>query len=206
MARSKSPSPWMRRHLNDPYVKEAARQGYRSRAAFKLLELDRRERLLRPGLAVIDLGAAPGGWTQIAAEKVGPKGIVVAVDLVEVPSLRGVVHICGDVRGPAVRTAVDKALGSRRADLVLSDMAPNLTGVKPVDEARSQELVELAVASAQCWLKPDGVLLVKLFHGSGLDAVIRRMKQVFLEVGIRKPPASRAASSEVYALCRRLAP
>ena len=196
----------MRRHVNDPYVKEASRQGYRSRAAFKLLELDRRERLLRPGLAVVDLGAAPGGWAQIAAAKVGPSGILVAVDVLEVPPLQGVVHIRGDVRESAVRAAVEAALASRKVDLVLSDMAPNLTGVKPVDEARSQELVELAVACAQRWLKPDGVLLVKLFHGSGLDAVIRHMKQVFAEVGIRKPPASRAASSEVYALCRGLTP
>jgi 23S rRNA (uridine2552-2'-O)-methyltransferase len=160
---------------------------------------------LRPGAAVIDLGAAPGGWAQVAAQKVGPKGVVVAVDLLGVAPLQGVACIRGDVREPAVQAAIDAALGSRRADLVLCDMAPNLTGIKPADEARSQELVELAIACAQRWLKPDGVALVKLFHGTGLDAVIRHMKQVFVEVAIRKPPASRAASAEVYALCRGLA-
>jgi 23S rRNA (uridine2552-2'-O)-methyltransferase len=205
MSRSKRRSSWMRRHVSDPYVKEAVRQGYRSRAAFKLIELDQRERLLRRGIAVVDLGAAPGGWAQVAAQKVGSQGLVVAVDLLEVASLPGVTAVRGDVREAPVQAAVEAALAGRRADLVLSDMAPNLTGVKPADEARSQELVELAVDCARRWLKPEGVLLVKLFHGSGLDAVIRHMKEVFAEVGIRKPPASRAASAEVYALCRGLA-
>lgn len=194
----------MRRHLRDPYVKQAASRGYRSRAVFKLLELNERERLIRPGMRIVDLGAAPGGWSQLAAEKVRPGGCVVAVDLQSMVVLPDVTFIRGDVREPAVQSSIEKALGERRADLVLSDMAPNLTGVRPVDEARSQELAEVALAAARRLLKPGGGLLVKVFHGSGLDAVIRQMQGAFAQVGIRKPPASRSDSSEVYVVCRGL--
>jgi 23S rRNA (uridine2552-2'-O)-methyltransferase len=204
MARSKTRSAWMRRHLRDPYVKQAVSRGYRSRAAFKLLELNERERLIRPGMRIVDLGAAPGGWSQLAAEKVRPGGCVVAVDLQSMELLPDVTFIRGDVRAPAVQSSIDEALGERRADLVLSDMAPNLTGVRPVDEARSQELAEVALAVARRLLKPGGGLLVKVFHGSGLDAVIRQMREAFAQVGIRKPPASRSDSSEVYVVCRGL--
>jgi 23S rRNA (uridine2552-2'-O)-methyltransferase len=206
MARKKTTSPWMRRHLRDPYVKQAASRGYRSRAAFKLLELAERDRLLGPGMLVVDLGAAPGGWSQVAAEKVRPTGQVIAVDFQFIDVLPNVTFIQGDVGDAAVQSSLEQALAGRRADLVLSDMAPNLTGVKPVDEARSQQLVAIAVEIARRVLKPGGVLLVKLFHGSGLDAVIRQMKAVFAEVELRKPPASRSESSEVYAVCRRLLP
>ena len=203
MARSKTRSAWMRRHLRDPYVKQAASRGYRSRAAFKLLELNERERLIRPGMRIVDLGAAPGGWSQVAAEKVGPGGCVVAVDLQSMDAPANVTFIHGDVRDPGVQSSIETALGGR-ADLVLSDMAPNLTGVRPVDEARSQELAQIALASARRLLKPGGGLLVKVFHGSGLDAVIRQMKGAFAEAGIRKPPASRSDSSEAYVVCRGL--
>ena len=203
MTRGKSPTPWMRRHLRDPYVKQAVSRGYRSRAAFKLQELDRRERLLRAGLRVLDLGAAPGGWSQVAAEKVRPGGRVVAVDLQAMAPLPGAAILRGDARDPEMQPSIEEALGGR-ADLVLSDMAPNLTGIRPVDEARSQELVEAALASAQRLLKPGGAMLVKAFHGSGLDAVIRQMKEAFAAVGIRKPPASRSDSREVYVVCRGL--
>ena len=206
MARAKTTSPWMRRHLRDPYVKQAASRGLRSRAAFKLQELDQRERLLRPGMRVVDLGAAPGGWSQVAAAKVGAAGRVVAADLQSIEMLANVAFVQGDVREESVRCSIEQALGGQRADLVLSDMAPNLTGVKPVDEARSQELVAIAMDTARRLLKPGGTMLVKLFHGSGLDAVIRQLKGMFAEVGIRKPPASRSESSEVYAVCRRLLP
>jgi 23S rRNA (uridine2552-2'-O)-methyltransferase len=206
MGRAKTTSPWMRRHLRDPYVKQAASRGYRSRAAFKLQELDQRERLMRPGMLIVDLGAAPGGWSQVAAAKVGSAGRVIAVDLQSIDLLPNVTFIQGDVREEAVRSSIEQALGGRRADLVLSDMAPNLTGVKPLDEARSQELVTIAMEAARRVLNPGGTLLVKLFHGSGLDAVIRQLKGMFAEVGIRKPPASRSESSEVYAVCRRLLP
>jgi 23S rRNA (uridine2552-2'-O)-methyltransferase len=205
MARAKTTSPWMRRHLRDPYVKQAASRGYRSRAAFKLQELDKRERLMRPGMLIVDLGAAPGGWSQVAAAKVGATGRVVAVDVQSIEVLPNVSFVQGDVRDEPVRCSIERVLGGR-ADLVLSDMAPNLTGVKPVDEARSQELVGVAMDTARRVLKPGGTMLVKLFHGSGLDAVIRQLKGMFADVGIRKPPASRSESSEVYAVCRRLLP
>lgn len=204
MARTKTRSAWMRRHLRDPYVRQATRSGYRSRAAFKLLELDARERLIRPGMLVVDLGAAPGGWSQVAAEKTAPGGRVVAVDLQSIDFLPQVTCIQGDARDPRVQSSIEHALGGRRADLVLSDMAPNLTGMKPVDEARSQELVEIALELARRMLKPGGTLVVKIFHGSGLDAVIRQLKGAFAGVGIRKPPASRSGSSEAYAVCRGL--
>ena len=206
MARAKTPSPWLRRHLRDPYVKQAAAQGYRSRAAFKLAELDDRDKLIRPGMRVVDLGAAPGGWSQVAAQRVGRGGRVIAMDLQSIDVLPNVTFIQGDVREPGVQSLLEAALEGSPADLVLSDMAPNLTGVKPVDEARSQELVGIAMETARRVLKPGGAMLVKLFHGSGLDAVIRQLKGMFAEVGIRKPPASRSESSEVYAVCRRMLP
>lgn len=194
----------MRRHLRDPYVKQALHSGYRSRAAFKLIEIDRRDRLLRPGLAVVDLGAAPGGWSQVAKERVGSAGRVVAVDAAAMEALPGVVFIRGDAGDLELRRAVRAALGGS-ADLVLSDMAPNLTGVAAADEARSQALVSVALAFAGDMLKPEGCMLVKLFHGSGLDAVIRALRGAFREVAMRKPAASRSRSGEVYVLCRGLA-
>ena len=194
----------MARHVRDPYVKQAARQGYRSRAAFKLIELDARDRLLRPGMRVLDLGAAPGGWSQVAARQVGPTGLVVAADLTPIEPIPGVRFLAGDLREPAIGSRLAEALGGNRADLVLSDMAPNLSGVAAADEARAQELVESAVALSAALLKPEGALLVKMFHGSGLEAVIQRMRVVFKSVEIRKPPASRSRSSEIYAVCRGL--
>jgi 23S rRNA (uridine2552-2'-O)-methyltransferase len=204
MAGSRSSKTWLRRHVRDPYVREAQSRGYRSRAAFKLLELDARDRLLRPGMAVVDLGAAPGGWSQVAAAKVGRTGKVVAVDLLSFGNLPDVTFIRGDAREPEVQSSIVEALGGRRADLVLGDMAPNLTGVRPIDEARSQELALVALESARRLLKPGGTMLVKLFHGSGLDAVIRQLRGAFAAVDIRKPTSSRAESSEVYAVCRSM--
>ncbi len=204
MTHKKPANAWMRRHVRDPYVKQAAQQGYRSRAAFKLLELDQQDRLFRPGMSVIDLGSVPGGWSQVAADRVGPTGRVIAVDLVEMQPVARVAFIRGDVRAAAVQTRILEGLGGNPADLVLSDMAPNLTGVGPVDEARSQELVIAAFTYARIVLKPGGRFLVKLFHGSGLDAVISEMRQAFRIVSLRKPPASRSKSSEVYAVCQGL--
>jgi len=194
----------MRRHVRDPYVKQAARSGYRSRAAYKLIELDQRDRLLRPGAVVVDLGSTPGGWSQVAREKVGTSGKVVALDVLPMQAVAGVTFIQGDAADDTVRLQLTELLGERSVDLVLSDMAPNLTGIASVDEARSQGLVTLAIEFARCVLKPDGGLLVKGFHGSGLDAVIRELKQVFVQVHIRKPAASRRESSEVYVWCRGL--
>ena len=204
MTRRKPDNGWMARHVRDPYVKQAVHQGYRSRAAFKLLELDARDRLLRPGMRVLDLGAAPGGWSQVAAQRVGPTGLVVAVDLAPIAPVTGVRVVAGDLRDPAMRARLEEALEGSPADLVLSDMAPNLSGVAAADEARAQELVDTAIALSAALLKPGGALLVKMFHGSGLEAVIQRMRSVFRSVEMRKPPASRSRSSEVYALCRGL--
>ncbi len=192
----------MRRHVRDPYVKQAVARGYRSRAAFKLIELDRRDRLLRPGMIVLDLGAAPGGWSQIAAERVQPGGRVVAVDVLPLAPMGGVVALQGDIGDAGTRAQIMECLDNSEIDLVLSDMAPNLTGVPSTDEARSQALVLQALELARAVLKPDGCFLVKVFHGRGLDAVIREMKKVFAHVAVRKPAASRSQSSEVYILCR----
>lgn len=204
MTRKTPASPWMRRHLRDPYVKQAARNGYRSRSAYKLIELDDRDRLLRPGMSVIDLGSSPGGWSQVAAERVTSSGRVVAVDVIAMNPVAGVTFILGDIRESGVQAKVREALGGQLADLVLGDMAPNLSGVGSVDEAHSQELAAVSMSCARLMLKRDGRLLVKLFHGSGLDAVIREFRKVFRDVAMRKPPASRSRSSEVYALCRGL--
>ncbi len=204
MTQKKPASAWMRRHVRDPYVKQAAQQGYRSRAAFKLIELDQRDRLLRPGMDVIDLGAAPGGWAQVAAERVGPQGRVTAVDVIAVKPIARVTVIQGDAREADVQARIVTSLGGQLADLVLSDMAPNLTGVGPLDEARSQELVLVALTCSRRLLKPGGRLLVKLFHGSGLDVVMHELRGAFQTVLLRKPPASRSRSSEVYAVCQGL--
>lgn len=202
MSRKKPANQWMRRHVNDPYVKQAVRSGYRSRAAYKLSEIDQRDRLLRPGASVIDLGAAPGGWSQVARERVGPSGRVVALDILPLQPLKGVDFVLGDANDESVQQKIAEIVGDKGVDLVISDMAPNLTGIASADEARSQALISLAIVFARRMLKPDGCLLVKVFHGSGLDAVIRDMKQVFGQVLIRKPAASRSQSSEVYVLCR----
>ena len=206
MTGRKSDKAWIARHVRDPYVQQARRQGYRSRAAFKLIELDERDRLLRPGITALDLGSSPGGWSQVAAQRIGHTGCVVAVDLLGMESVAGVAFVRGDLRDPSVREQLNKVLGGRPVDLVLSDMAPNLSGVAASDEARAQELVEIAVSVSSALLRPEGVALVKLFHGSGLEALIGAMRTVFRSVVIRKPPASRSRSSEVYALCRGLFP
>lgn len=201
MTRKKSDKAWMARHVRDPYVKQAVRAGYRSRAAFKLLELDRRDRLLRASMRVLDFGAAPGGWSQVAAQRVGRTGRVVAVDVVPMEPIAGVQFIQGDLRDPSIKGRLAASLAGP-ADLVLSDMSPNLSGVAASDEARAQELVEVAIALSAALLKPDGALLVKAFHGSGFEAVIQRMRGMFRSVAMRKPSASRSRSSEIYVLCR----
>jgi 23S rRNA (uridine2552-2'-O)-methyltransferase len=204
MTRRKPASQWMRRHVRDPFVKAAVKGGYRSRAAFKLMEIDQRDRLFKPGMVVVDLGAAPGGWSQVAQERVRPGGRVIALDRLSMQPLSGVSFLCGDIADDSTAVALDEALGNGSADLVLSDMAPNLTGVGAVDEARSQALVRAALDFARSRLKPGGALLVKVFHGCGLEAVIQEMKEAFAQVAVRKPAASRSQSSEAYVLCRGL--
>ena len=193
---------WIERHVNDPYVKRARTAGYRSRAAFKLLEIDAKDRLFAPGQTVVDLGAAPGGWSQVAAAKVGPHGRVVAVDMLDLPALPGVVFIRGDCSDVTTLQRVEDALGGAKVDLVLSDMSPNLSGVAVYDQARSVHLAELAVALALAQLRPTGALLVKAFHGAGFPDLLAGMRKRFARVTIRKPSASRDRSAEVYVLAR----
>jgi len=197
---------WMQEHVTDAYVKRARHEGMRSRSAYKLEQIADRDRLFRPGMTVVDLGAAPGGWSQIAARRVGAGGRVIALDVLDMLSLPGVTFVSGDFRDKAVVEALEHALDGRRVDLVLSDMAPNLSGIGTVDQARLLELVELALEFALNHLKPQGNFLVKSFHGSGFDNFSRRMRRHFREVLTRKPEASRSRSSEVYLLGRGLKP
>jgi 23S rRNA (uridine2552-2'-O)-methyltransferase len=194
---TKSSKEWLRRHVTDHYVKKARKQGYRSRAAFKLLELDKKESILRPGQTVIDLGAAPGGWSQVAAERVRPGGRVIAIDLVPIAPISGVTALQGDFRQVAIEP---------RADAVLSDLSPNMSGIPNVDQARWLELAEAAVELGGKALKPDGVFVVKAFHGEAFDALMARLKAVFKKVRVVKPPASRGESAETYVVARGLRP
>lgn len=202
MSRSKSSRRWLKEHFDDAYVQEAKQRGLRSRAALKLLELDERDRLLRPGMTVIDLGAAPGGWAQVAAQKVGDTGRVFALDILPMDPLPGVEVITGDFREEPVLEGLIERLEGRPADLVISDMAPNISGVKAVDQPRAMYLTELAFDCAQRVLAPGGDLLVKAFHGEGFDAFVRELRNAFERVVVRKPRASRARSPEVYLLAR----
>lgn len=201
MSRSKSSKPWLRRHVTDSYVRRAREQGYRSRAAYKLIDIDARERLLRPGSRVIDLGAAPGGWSQVAAERCRPGGSVIAVDLLEIAPISGVSVIKGDLREPVTLQSIRREAGAS-ADVVLSDLSPNLSGIRNVDQARAARLVELAVEFALEVLKPDGALLVKAFHGEAYEEILKMLKERFVKVTARKPPASRGESRETYLVAR----
>jgi 23S rRNA (uridine2552-2'-O)-methyltransferase len=203
MPRSKSSQAWLKRHVNDPYVHRAQAAGYRSRAAFKLLEIDARDKLLARGQVVVDLGAAPGGWSQVAAGKVGPAGRVVAVDVLAMAPLAGVTFIRGDFTTDATLAALTEALAGATVDVVLADMAPNLSGIAATDQARSLALGELAVDFALEHLGPRGTLLMKGFQGAGFPQLLARMRRDFADVASRKPDASRARSSEMYLLARK---
>jgi 23S rRNA (uridine2552-2'-O)-methyltransferase len=202
MARSKSSRRWLKEHFDDPYVREAQAAGYRSRAAFKLLEIQAKDRLLRPGMTVVDLGAAPGGWSQVAAAAVGARGRVLATDLLEMDPLPGVEFIQGDFREQEVLDRLLASLGADKADLVISDMAPNISGMGAVDQPRAMYLAELALELCREVLRPGGDLLVKLFQGEGFDAYMAELRRVFRQVRVRKPKASRARSRELYVLAR----
>ena len=204
MARSKSSKAWLNRHVSDQYVQKAKAQGYRSRAAFKLEQIDAKERLFRPGLRVVDLGAAPGGWSQLAVAKVGPKGAVVAVDLLEIAPMSGVTVLRGDFRDARVRAAVRAGLGGLQADLVISDMLPNVSGIPGVDQANAAALTELAIGYCRAGLKQDGVIVVKVFQGEAFRELLARMKETFLSVATRKPEASRDESREVYMVAKAI--
>jgi 23S rRNA (uridine2552-2'-O)-methyltransferase len=193
---------WMHEHVTDPYVREAARRGYRSRAAFKLLELDERDRLLRPGQTVVDLGAAPGSWLQVLRERVGAKGTIVAIDLLPLEPLAGVTSITADFERDEGLAAVEAALGGRSVDLVLSDMSPNLSGIDVVDQARSIALAELALQFARTHLRASGDFVVKVFQGSGLESFERAVREHFTKTYLRKPRASRDRSREHYVVAK----
>ncbi|MBW8306571.1 MAG: RlmE family RNA methyltransferase [Thiobacillus sp.] len=201
--RTKSGSAWMHEHVTDPYVKKAQQDGYRSRAAYKLLEIDKRDHLLRPGMTVVDLGAAPGSWCQVAGEKMKRQGRVLAIDLLPMAPIPGVDSLEGDFTEPAALAWLEEKLQNGRVDLVLSDMAPNISGVMLSDQARQYELCELALEFSVNWLKPDGAFLVKVFQGVGFEDFRAQMRQAFEQVQIRKPDASRDRSAEVYLLGRR---
>jgi 23S rRNA (uridine2552-2'-O)-methyltransferase len=206
MKRSKTSNPWwLDRHVHDPYVKRAQQEGYRSRAAYKLLGLDEKDHFLKPGMTVVDLGAAPGGWCQVVAKKVGDKGRVIGIDLLEMAPVAGVTLIQGDFSSDEGLKRVESALQGHKVDLVLSDMAPNFSGVASVDQARHYGLAELALEFAVHWLKPEGAFVVKVFQGSGFEDYFRRVKASFRQVAARKPDASRDESRENFLVARGLA-
>jgi 23S rRNA (uridine2552-2'-O)-methyltransferase len=198
MSRSKSSRRWLDRQFSDPYVKRAQEQGLRSRAAYKLLEIQEKDGLIRPGMRVLDLGAAPGGWAQIAARLVGPEGRVYALDVLEMEPIPGVTVLQGDFREDAVLAALRDALGGSLIDLILSDMAPNISGTAAVDQPRAMYLAELALDLAREVLKPGGALVVKVFQGQGFDRYLLDMRNAFAQVLSRKPKASRPESRELY--------
>lgn len=200
----KSSSRWLKRHFSDPYVRQAQAQGLPSRAVFKLEEIQQRDRLLRTGMTVVDLGAAPGGWSRFAASIVGSKGRLIALDLLPMKGMVGVEFIQGDFRDSAIQERLLTTLGERRVDVVLSDMSPNLSGISSVDQPRTLFLAELADEFAQHVLNQGGSLLVKIFQGEGCDTFIEQLRHHFATVTIRKPPASRVESREVYLLARNL--
>ncbi|WP_160152625.1 23S rRNA (uridine(2552)-2'-O)-methyltransferase RlmE [Microbulbifer sp. ALW1] len=202
MGRSKSSHRWLREHFNDHYVKQSQKEGYRSRASYKLQELQEKDRLIKPGMTVVDLGAAPGGWSQVAAELVGHKGRVIASDILEMDALAGVEFLQGDFTEESVFEQLLEILGEERADLVISDMAPNMSGVRAVDQPASMYLVELAVDMARQVLKPGGAFVAKVFQGEGFDELIRDLRSQYQTVVTRKPGASRPRSREVYVVAR----
>jgi 23S rRNA (uridine2552-2'-O)-methyltransferase len=199
-SRSKSSHRWLREHFADPYVKRAQAEGLRSRAAYKLEELIERDRILKKGMTIVDLGAAPGGWSQMVQQVVGGEGRIVALDILPMPSVGGVTFLQGDFREEPVLQALERELGGAEVDLVLSDMAPNMSGVASVDQARAMELAELARDFAQQHLKRGGTFLVKLFQGPGFDEYLKDLRPRYTKITMRKPKASRARSPEVYAL------
>ena len=204
MKRSHSSRQWLRRHVNDPYVQRSKREGYRSRSAYKLTEIDERDKILKPGMTVVDLGAAPGGWSQVAAKRVGSTGKVIAIDLLEMEPVAGVDFVRGDFTTRQGLAEVAGKLGAKAVDVVLSDMAPNMSGIAMSDQARSMELAEAARDFALLHLKRQGALLVKIFQGAGYDEYLKSLRGAFEKVVVRKPAASRDESAEQYLLARGL--
>ena len=204
MKRTRTSNAWLREHVNDTYVQRAKSEGYRSRAAFKLMEIDDRDHLIRAGEVVVDLGATPGGWSQVAAKRMQGKGRVIALDLLEMEPLHGVEFIQGDFREDVVLNQLETTLAGEKVGLVLSDMAPNMSGILLSDQARVMHLAELALEFSRNWLKPGGAFLVKVFQGYGFEEFVREMRAVFKSVATRKPDASRDRSAEIYLLGKGL--
>lgn len=206
MSRSKSSGRWLKEHFDDQYVKKSKEQGYRSRASFKLLELQDKDKLFRKGMTVVDLGAAPGGWSQVAAELVGDQGRVVASDILEMDPLPGVEFVQGDFTEESVLNEILDVMGNELADLVISDMAPNMSGMNAVDQPAAMYLVELALDMARQVLRPGGDFVAKVFQGEGFDEYMNDMRSSFTKVYSRKPDSSRARSREVYLIGRNFRP
>lgn len=202
MSRSRTSKAWIHEHLTDSYVKRAKREGYRSRAAYKLLGIDAKERFLSNSACVIDLGSAPGGWSQVVAQRAAPGALVIAVDLLEMDPIQGVNFIQGDFADALVAGEIEQLKAGRSVDLVLCDVSPNISGIASVDQARAYGLAEVALTFARDWLQPQGVFLVKVFQGAEFGGFRQAMRQGFREVRVHKPAASRERSSEVYLLGR----
>jgi 23S rRNA (uridine2552-2'-O)-methyltransferase len=202
MPRSKSSPEWLRRHVNDPFVKQAQRDGYRSRSAYKLIELNEKDRLIRPGMRILDLGSAPGGWSQVAGKLVGAKGRVLATDILKMDPVPNVDFIQGDFREDEVVGQLLGWLGGGRFDLIISDIAPNLSGIESADQAGSMYFLELALDIVHKTLKPGATFAAKMFQGSGSDDYVKELRKSFEKVLIRKPAASRAQSREVYIVAK----
>ena len=191
---------WMQEHLNDEFVKRAQKEGYRARAAYKLIEIDDKDKLIKSGMTIVDLGSTPGSWSQVAVQRLKGHGKVIALDILEMAGIAGVTFIQGDFREEAVLKQLQQAINNKPVDLVIADMAPNISGVKDVDQAGAAYLTELALEFSSEWLKPGGNFLVKVFIGSGFDEIVKTMRLRFDKVVTRKPKASRDRSSEVYLL------
>lgn len=198
--RTKTSKAWMHEHVTDPFVKAAKREGYRSRAAYKIMEIDEQYHIFKPGMVVIDLGATPGGWSQVARDQLGSNGRVIALDILPLEPLPGVEFIQGDFLTDEGNQKLIDLLGSSKVDIVISDMAPNISGVIISDQAKSMYLAEIALDFASEYLKPEGNFLVKLFHGAGFEEFVRKSRQDFEKVVVKKPEASRDRSKEVYLL------
>ena len=191
---------WMQEHLNDEFVKRAQKEGYRARAAYKLIEIDDKDKLIKPGMTIVDLGSTPGSWSQVAVQRLKGQGKVIALDILDMKGIAGVTFIQGDFREEAILKQLQEAINNKPVDLVIADMAPNISGVKDVDQAGAAYLTELALEFSSEWLKPGGNFLVKVFIGSGFDEIVKTMRLRFDKVVTRKPKASRDRSSEVYLL------
>ncbi len=200
MKPTRTSKAWMQEHLNDPYVKLAQKDGYRARAAYKLMEIDDKDKLIKPGMTIVDLGSAPGSWSQVAVQRLKGQGKVIALDILEMTPVAGVTFLQGDFREGAVLKLLEQTLNNVQVDLVIADMAPNISGVKDVDQAGAAYLTELALDFSKEWLKPSGNFLVKVFIGAGFEEILQTMRQMFDKVVTRKPKASRDRSSEVYLL------